>query len=113
MKNPEQPPQSSLVLYQTEDGQTRIECRFEEGTIWLPQRLIAELYQVTVPTVNEHIRGIYEDQELHAGATIRKFRIVQIEGSRQVGRLVDHYRLEAILAVGYRVRSSRGILFRQ
>lgn len=112
MKNSNQP-QSSLVLYRTEDGQTRIECRFEEGTIWLPQRLIAELYQVTVPTVNEHIKGIYEDRELEAGATIRKFRIVQTEGNRVVGRLVDHYGLEAILAVGYRVRSPRGTLFRQ
>lgn len=113
MNDPEPPPQSSLVLYQTEDGQTRIECRFEEGTIWLPQRLIAELFQVTVPTVNEHLKGIYDEGELAVGATIRKFRIVQIEGARQVGRLVDHYRLEAILAVGYRVRSPRGTLFRQ
>ena len=91
-------PQSSLVLYQTEDGQTRIECLFEEGTIWLPQLLIAELYQVTVPTVNERLKGIYEDRELDTGATIRKFRIVQTEGNRQVGRLVEHYGLEAIFS---------------
>jgi hypothetical protein len=71
-----------FVLYQTEDGQTRIEVRLSHETIWLPQRLIAELFQVSVPTVNEHLRSIYEDAELDPTATIRKFRIVQIEGSR-------------------------------
>ncbi|MCP5522698.1 MAG: hypothetical protein H7A46_14240 [Verrucomicrobiales bacterium] len=90
-------PRSEIVLYQTEDGRTRVECRFEEGTIWLPQRQIAGLFQVTVPTVNEHLKGIYEDGELEREATIRRFRIVQMEGNRQVGRLVEHYRLEAIL----------------
>jgi hypothetical protein len=79
----------------------------------LPQRQIAELFQVTVPTVNEHLKGIYEEGELAPEATIRKFRIVQTEGTRQVERFVDHYRLEAILAVGYRVRSPRGTQFRQ
>jgi hypothetical protein len=107
------PPQSSLVLYQTEDGQTRVQCRFEDKTIWMPQRLIADLFQVTVPTVNEHLAGIYAEGELQPAATIRKFRIVQTEGSREVSRNVDHYNLEAILAVGYRVRSPRGTQFRQ
>jgi hypothetical protein len=106
-------PQSSIVLYQTEDGRTRIQCRFEDETIWLPQAQLAELFQVTVPTVNEHLKGIFADGELDAGATIRKFRIVRLEGSRQVEREIEHYRLEAILAVGYRVRSSRGTQFRQ
>src|SRR5580765_3707812 len=106
-------PKSELILFQTEDGQTRVECRFEDESVWLTQKLIAELFQVTVPTVNEHLRGIYEDGELSPPATIRKFRIVQTEGNRQVERQVDHYHLNAILAVGYRVRSHRGTQFRQ
>jgi hypothetical protein len=106
-------PQSSIVLYQTEDGRTRVQCRFEEETIWLTQAQIGELFQVTVPTVNEHLKGIFAEGELNDGATIRKFRIVRMEGTRRVERLIDHYRLEAILAVGYRVRSPRGTQFRQ
>ncbi|MBS0181696.1 MAG: hypothetical protein JSS39_04790 [Nitrospira sp.] len=81
----ETPPQSSIILYQTEDGSTRIQCRFEDDTIWLTQAQIAELFQVTVPTVNEHLKGIYAEDELAAEATIRKFRIVRSEGARQVG----------------------------
>lgn len=106
-------PQSEIVLYQTEDGRTRIQCRFENETIWLTQALIAELFQVTVPTVNEHLKGIYDDGELDNGPTIRNFRIVRIEGNREVTRSIEHYSLPAILAVGYRVRSHRGTQFRQ
>lgn len=109
----DRPPASEIVLYQTEDGQTRIQCRFEDGSIWLPQRLIAELFQVTVPTVNEHLSGIYADGELPREATIRNFRIVRLEGPREVAREVEHYGLPAILAVGMRVRSPRGTQFRQ
>ena len=106
-------PQSEIILYQTEDGRTRIQCRFENETIWLTQALIAELLQVTVPTVNEHLKGIYAEGELSGGATIRSFRIVRSEGVRQVTRDIEHYNLEAILAVGFRVRSHRGTQFRQ
>ena len=74
---------------------------------------LSDLYQVSVKTVNEHLVNIYDDSELSPEATIRKFRIVQSEGNRQVSRLVDHYRLEAILSVGYRVRSQRGVQFRR
>jgi hypothetical protein len=108
-----EPPQSSIILYQTEDGRTRIQCRFENETIWLTQMLIAELFQITVPTVNEHLRGIFADREQSPEATIRKFRIVRSEGSREVSREIEHYSLPAILAVGYRVRSHRGTQFRQ
>jgi hypothetical protein len=107
------PPQSSLILYQTEDGRTRIQCRFENETIWLTQALIAELFQKDVRTINEHLVNIYEENELNPGATIRKFRIVRSEGPRQVAREIEHYSLPAILAVGYRVRSHRGTQFRQ
>ena len=110
---PSPAPQSSIILYQTEDGRTRIQCRFENETIWLTQALIAELFQVTVPTVNEHLKGIYAEGEVAAGATIRKFRIVRSEGRREVAREIEHYNLDAILAVGFRVRSHRGTQFRQ
>lgn len=73
----DQPPQSNIILYRTEDGRTRIECRFENETIWLTQALIAELFQVSVPTVNEHLKNIYNDGELEVVPTIRKFRIVR------------------------------------
>lgn len=101
-----------FILYQTEDGQTRIDVRLSHETLWLPQRLIADLFQVSIPTVNEHLKSIYEDRELDPSATIRNFRIVQTEGTREVTRNVDHYNLDAILAVGYRVRSHRGTQFR-
>ena len=106
-------PQSAIILYQTEDGRTRIQCRFEGETLWLTQSLISELFQVSVPTVNEHLKGIFAEGELAAGATIRKFRIVRLEGSRAVTREIEHYNLDAILAVGFRVRSHRGTQFRQ
>jgi hypothetical protein len=106
-------PQTSIILYQTEDGRTRIQCRFENETIWLTQMLIAELFQISVPTVNEHLKGIFAEGELVPEATIRKFRIVRSEGTRQVTRELEHYSLPAILAVGYRVRSHRGTQFRQ
>ncbi len=101
-----------FILYQTEDGQTRIEVRLSHETIWLSQRLIADLFQVSVKTANEHLVNIYNEGELDPAATIRKFRIVQSEGTREVSRIVDHYNLDAILAIGYRVRSHRGTQFR-
>lgn len=106
-------PGSEIVLYQTEDGHSRISVRLEGETVWLTQRQLAELFQVSVPTVNEHIANITETEECDPGATIRKFRIVQTEGAREVTRLVDHYNLDMILAVGYRVRSLRGTQFRR
>lgn len=105
-------PVGEILLYQTPDGQTRVECRFADETLWLSQALIAELFDITVPTVNEHLKGIYADGELSYESTIRRFRIVRQEGSRQVAREIEHYSLEAILAVGYRVRSLHGTQFR-
>ena len=106
-------PKSEIILYQTEDGQTRIQCRFENETLWLTQSFIAELFQKDVRTINEHLVNIFEEGELNREATIRNFRIVRLEGKRQVTREIEHYNLEAILAVGYRVRSHRGTQFRQ
>lgn len=105
------PPDGQILIYQ--DGATRLQVRLEGRTVWLSQRHIAELFQVSVKTVNEHLVNIYSEGELDPEATIRSFRIVQIEGAREVSRAIDHYNLDAILAVGYRVRSARGTTFRQ
>jgi len=96
-----------MLLYRTADGRTRIECRFDADTLWLPQRLIADLFRKDVRTINEHLLHLYQEGEIERAATIRKFRIVRMEGARQVARDIEHYNLEAILAVGYRVRSPR------
>lgn len=102
-----------FLLYETEDGRSRVECRFIEDSLWLTQALMAELFQVKVPTINEHLKTLYADGEIRPEATIRKFLIVRQEGSRRVNRNIDHYSLDAILAVGYRVRSTRGTQFRR
>ena len=106
-------PQSEFILYQTEDGRTRIQCRLENETLWLTQIQIAELFQTTVPNINLHLKAIYAEGELTAEATIKSHLIVRFEGARQVSRPVLHYNLAAILAVGFRVRSLRGTQFRQ
>ncbi|HSS76816.1 MAG TPA: virulence RhuM family protein [Thermoanaerobaculia bacterium] len=107
------PPTGEIILYQTEDGRARVECRFAGETVWLTQALIAELYQKDIRTINEHLQNLLEEGELDPAGTIRKFRIVRYEGAREVARIIDHYNLEAILAVGYRVRSPRGVQFRR
>ena len=104
---------SKIILYQTEDGRTRIQCRFDAETIWLTQAQIAELFEVTVPNINLHLKAIYADGELIEAGTIKSYLIVRNEGGRQVSRPVMHYNLPAILAIGYRVRSHRGTQFRQ
>jgi hypothetical protein len=111
--NDNKEPQSNIILYQTEDGRTRIQCRFENETIWLTQALIADLFQKDIRTINEHMGNIFEEGELSRDATIRKFRIVRLEGKRKVTREIEHYSLPVILSVGYRVRSHRGTQFRQ
>ncbi len=105
------PPEGQLLIYH--DGALNVQVRIDGQTVWLTQRGMAELYQVTTKTINEHLVNIYIEYELNPAATIRKFRIVQTEGERQVSRIVEHYNLDAILAVGYRVRSARGTAFRQ
>jgi hypothetical protein len=106
-------PNSELILYQTEDGRTRIECRFEGETIWLTQALMADLFQTTPQNITQHLRKIYEEGELDESATCKSFLQVRNEGSRQVARNFLFYNLDAILAVGFRVRSHRGTQFRQ
>ena len=106
-------PQSEFVLYQTEDGRTRIQCRFENETIWLTQVQLGELFQTSVPNISLHLKAIYSDDELTEAATIKSYSMVRAEGSRQISRAVLHYSLPAILAVGFRVRNRRGTQFRQ
>jgi hypothetical protein len=110
---PAGPSSSEIVFYQGEDGRSRIQVRLDDGTVWLTQRLLSDLFQKDVRTINEHIQNIFDEEELVPEATIRKFRIVQTEGNREVSRLVDHYNLDVVLAVGYRVRSNRGTQFRR
>jgi len=95
------------------DTADSIEMRYEAENIWLTQKMVAELYDVSVPTVNEHIKKIYDDGELTGEATIRKFRIVQTEGTRQVRREVIHYNLQMIIAVGFKVNNDRAVRFRK
>jgi hypothetical protein len=101
--------QSSLVLYQTEDGRTRIQCRFENETVWLTQKLMAELFQKDVRTINEHIQNVFADGELSQESVIRKFRITAADGKIYE---TQHYNLDVIISVGYRVKSPRGTQFR-
>ena len=102
-------PNSEIILYQTEDGRTRVQCHFEDETLWLTQVQVAELFEATVPNINLHLKAIYAEGELAAEATIKSHLMVRLEGSRQVSRPV----LPVILAVGFRVRSHRGTRFRQ
>jgi hypothetical protein len=102
-----------ILIYQNEKGDTRIDVYFESDTIWMTQKAMCELYQVAKSSVSEHISNIFKDGELEPEATVRKFRTVQIEGTRQVNRERDYYNLDMILAVGYRVRSNVGIHFRR
>ena len=90
-----------------------IEMRYEDENIWLTQKMMANLYDVALPTINEHIKKIYADSELEEKATIRKFRIVQTEGSRQVQRETNHYNLQMIIAVGFKVNNERAVQFRK
>ncbi len=106
-------PGGEILLYQTEDGRTRIECRFENETLWLTQAQIAELFQTTPQNITLHLKAIYTEGEQSEEATCKSYLQVRPEGGRRVQRQVRHYRLEVVLAVGFRVRSHRGTQFRQ
>jgi hypothetical protein len=105
--------QTEFLLYQTEDGRTRVQCRLEDRTLWLTQAQLAELFQTTVPNINLHLRAIFAEGELDPEATIKSHLMVRVEGKREVSRPVLHYNLPVVLAVGFRVRSHRGTQFRQ
>lgn len=103
---------TALILYQTEDGKTQIEVQLLDETVWLTQAQMAELFSKDKRTISEHIQNIFKEGELSADSTVRNFRTVQKEGAREIARQVDHYNLDAIISVGYRVKSHRGTQFR-
>ena len=104
---------NNIVIYQSEDGKVHLDVKYNEETMWLTQQQLCELYQTSKSNVSEHIKHIFEDNELTKDSTVRKFRTVQIEGSRSVERDVEHYNLDMILSLGYRVRSVTATRFRQ
>ncbi len=97
----------------TGNSQDSVEMRYEDENIWLTQKMMAILYDVSVPAVNQHIKKIFNDCELEPEATIKKYLIVQTEGERQVSRKIDHYALQMIIAVGFKVNSERAVQFRK
>ena len=103
---------TKILIYQSEDGKTKIQITLENETLWLTQKNIAEVFNVTVATINEHIKNIYEERELEENPTIRNFLIVQKEGQREVERNTKHYNLDTIIALGYRVKSTTATQFR-
>lgn len=105
--------ESNILLYSSDSGEVSVQVRYEDGTFWLTQKRMAELFSVDVRTVNEHLQNIFASSEMSEEGTIRKIRIVQMEGKRKVERNVTFYPLEAIIAVGYRVNSEQATHFRQ
>lgn len=107
------PQRGEIILYQTADGRTKIDVKLENETVWLTQAQIAALMGTNVPAISKHISNIYKQGELDKGSTISKMEIVQCEGTRQIRRTVDHYNLDMILSVGYRVNSKNATQFRR
>lgn len=105
-------PNDQFIIYQTPDGNTTIEVTLRDETIWLTQAQIVELFQSSKANISEHIKHIYSSQELLSATTVRKFRTVQQEGSRSISRERDHYNLDMVISIGYRVNSKRGTQFR-
>lgn len=103
---------SEILIYQTEDNLTKIEVALENETVWLTQTQLGELFQKSKSTISEHIKNVFEEGELDQNSTVRKFRTVQQEGTREVEREIEYYNLDVIISVGYRVKSHRGTQFR-
>ena len=105
--------QGEVIVYQAADGLTRVAVRFEGDSVWLTQAQLVDLYHSSKANISEHIKHILEEGELTEESTVRKFRTVQTEGSRQVNREIIHYNLDMVIAIGYRVRTTIGTQFRQ
>jgi hypothetical protein len=105
-------PDSEIIIYQTDDGKTRIDVRIQEETVWLSLNQMAELFQRDKSVISKHIRNIYEEGELEQTATVAHYATVQFEGDREVARNIEYYNLDVIISVGYRVKSHRGTQFR-
>jgi len=112
MSNEKENLNSDIILYTTDAGEVKVEVLFSDETFWLNQKRMAELFGVEVNTINYHLKEIYTSGELNEEATIRKIRIVQKEGERDVARVIDCYNLDSIIAVGYRVNSFQATQFR-
>src|SRR3989442_1096649 len=112
MPNDESATPGEIILYQTDDGQTRLQVRLEQETVWLTQAQMAELFQTTKQNVSLHIQNIFTEGELQASATVKESLTVQREGNRPVQRQVEFYNLDVVISVGYRVKSHRGTQFR-
>ena len=106
------PQKGQFLVYEAEDGQIKIDVRLEDETVWLTQRLMAELFQTSVPNISMHIKNIFEEGELQPEATIKKFLTVRKEGKRTIQRELDFYNLDMIISVGYRVKSHVATRFR-
>ena len=104
---------NDLILYTTDDGKSQVQLRAKDQTVWLTQKEMAQLFDVSTDNVGLHLKNLYDDAELSRAATTEESSVVQTEGSREVQRPVTLYNLDAILAVGYRVRSPRGVQFRR
>jgi hypothetical protein len=107
------PGTGEFLVYTGDEGKAHVQIRLSEGSVWMTQRQIADVFGVSVPTINEHLAGIYVEEELDPARTVRHARIVQTEGKRSVSRQVEQYALPTIMAIGYRVRSVQGNIFRQ
>ncbi|MBX2930309.1 MAG: virulence RhuM family protein [Chitinophagaceae bacterium] len=103
---------SEIIIYQNQNGNIKIDVRLEDETVWLTQALLCQLFQKSKATISEHIKNVFEEGELEAISTVRKFRTVQQEGSRTIERETEHYNLDVIISVGYRVKSPQGTQFR-
>lgn len=104
---------AEFLIFTEQSGENSIEVQIADNMVWLTQKTMSILYEVTIPTVNEHLRNLFTNKEIFEESTIRKFRIVQKEGVREVSRNIEFYNLEAIIAVGFRINSNRAIQFRQ
>lgn len=104
--------QDKIVIYKSENGQPQIDVKIQEETVWLSQTQMVALFEKSKKTISEHINNVFNEGELDKGSTVRKSRTVQKEGGRIVSREIEHYNLDVIISVGYRVKSKRGTQFR-
>jgi hypothetical protein len=104
---------SQIIIYQNEDGKTKLDVRLENETVWLTQKMMAELFQTTPQNITIHLKNVFDEKELSEDSTCKEFLQVQIEGSREVERKQKYYNLDAIISVGYRIKSNVATRFRQ
>jgi len=113
MTNTDQKQQKSIIIYQSEDGKVSFDVRYNQNTVWVTQQHMANLFDRDYKTISKHINNVFKEGELKKDSTVAKFEIVQKEGTRIIKRDIDHYSLDVIISVGYRVKSKRGTQFRQ